>query len=272
MQLKFLSLSAIFFIASQPVFSQNISSGPYQLEWKKEAAALGAGAGLSLTTFIIEHHIGERTVMEVENAKFRNVLGLDEQATKNNSLSAKAASDWVLRSAAVLPLTLLADAGIRQDAGKIAVLGSETFLITYGLTNLAKVAVRRDRPYVFNGEVPIEEKRSTDSQLSFFSGHTSATSAATFFTAKIWTDYYPDSKWKPAVWTAAAIIPAATGYLRVKAGKHYTSDVVTGYAVGALVGYFVPHLHKIKRGEKRKLRMSTSMVGEVPVFNLKYRF
>jgi len=120
--------------------------------------------------------------------------------------------------------------------------------------------------------VPLEKKLTPDSQLSFFSGHTSATATATFFTAKIWSDYNPESKWKPVVWTAAAAVPAVAGYLRVKAGKHYVSDVVTGYAVGALVGYFVPHLHKIKKGEKRKLRMSTSMIDQVPVFNLKYRF
>lgn len=262
----------LLLLACQSLYSQSTSYSPYNLDWKKDASALTFGAGLSLTTFIWEHRMEDRSPLEVSMAEFDNVLGLDEKVLDNRSSSAAIASDWVVRGAAVMPLTLLFDSEIRQDAKKIGVLGSEAFLLSYGLTNLAKVSVKRNRPFVFNPEVPIEEKLSPDSRLSFFSGHTSAASTATFFTAKIWTDYHPDSRWKPVVWTAAATIPAVTGYLRVKAGKHYVSDVMAGYAVGALVGYFVPHFHKMKRGEKRKLRMSTSMIDEVPVFNLKYRF
>jgi hypothetical protein len=34
------------------------------------------------------------------------------------------------------------------------------------------------------------------------------------------------------------------GYLRLKAGKHFLSDNLLGYAVGASAGILVPHLHK----------------------------
>lgn len=46
------------------------------------------------------------------------------------------------------------------------------------------------------------------------------------------------------MWTGAAILPALTGITRVKAGKHYWTDVITGYAVGALVGTLTPLLHR----------------------------
>lgn len=272
MNKKLLGLLFLVIFGQAVLLSQNASNSPYQLEWKKEAPILATGMGLSISGYALERTVNSRSELELGSLSFQSFLKPDNGATDNFSTSAADASDWLFRSSALLPLTLLADANIRQDAGKIAVLGSESLLLTYGLTNLTKATVRRDRPFVFNDEVPIEKKLTSDSQLSFFSGHTSATATATFFTAKVWSDYHPDSKWKPVVWTAAAIIPAATGYFRVKAGKHYFSDVATGYAVGALVGYFVPHLHKIERGEKRKLRLSTSSIGEVPVFNLKYRF
>jgi membrane-associated phospholipid phosphatase len=272
MNIKSLFILLTSISLSWPAFGQEASNSPYELDWKKDVPLATVGIGLSLAGKLSSDGVNERSEAQVANASFKDVLGLDEHVNDNYSTSAAKMSDWVYRGAAVLPLTLLVDRDIRKDAGKIAVLGSESLLITYGLTTLAKSTLKRNRPFVFNEDVPLEKKLTPDSRFSFFSGHTSATSTATFFTAKVWSDYHPDSKWKPVVWTAAATIPAVTGYLRVKAGKHYVSDVTVGYAVGALVGYFVPHLHKIKRGEKRKLRMSTTMIDDVPVFNVRCRF
>ena len=44
----------------------------------------------------------------------------------------------------------------------------------------------------------------------------------------------------------AALAPATVGFLRVKGGKHFPTDVLTGLVVGAATGYLVPRLHKIK--------------------------
>ena len=90
----------------------------------------------------------------------------------------------------------------------------------------------------------LESKQTFTAGASFFSGHTSCVASNSFFAARVFSDYYPESKWKPVVWGAAIALPAVTGYLRVKAGKHYPSDVIAGYAVGAAVGYFVPKLHR----------------------------
>lgn len=70
------------------------------------------------------------------------------------------------------------------------------------------------------------------------------TAANTFFFAEIFSEYYPESKWKPVVWGGAIAIPAVTGYLRVRGGRHYPTDVIAGYALGAAVGYFIPKLHE----------------------------
>ncbi|MEM9023429.1 MAG: phosphatase PAP2 family protein, partial [Bacteroidota bacterium] len=44
-------------------------------------------------------------------------------------------------------------------------------------------------------------------------------------------------------------VPATTGLMRVLAGKHFPTDVITGYAVGGAIGFLVPHLHR-KRADK----------------------
>ena len=54
----------------------------------------------------------------------------------------------------------------------------------------------------------------------------------------------PDSKWKSVIWTLGITLPATTSYLRHNAGKHFPTDVISGYLVGATIGYLVPHFHK----------------------------
>ena len=46
------------------------------------------------------------------------------------------------------------------------------------------------------------------------------------------------------MWGVAAAVPAVVAYFRVRAGKHFLSDNLVGYAVGATVGVMVPRLHR----------------------------
>ena len=152
-----------------------------------------------------------------------------------------------------------------RDALRLSALATEAALLTNGLTLATKRLVLRNRPYVFNPDVPVGEKLPAEARLSFFSGHTSLAASMSFFTAKAWSDYHPRSPWKPMVWAGAAALPAVTGYLRFKAGKHYFTDVAAGYVVGALVGYFVPHLHKKDRRARRRVSSTFSMYGTLVV-------
>ena len=65
----------------------------------------------------------------------------------------------------------------------------------------------------------------------------------------------------------AAALPALTGYLRIRAGRHYPSDVLVGYLVGGAVGYLIPTLHK-KKPKGKSLSIAPSMGGVY----LNYRF
>jgi len=97
-------------------------------------------------------------------------------------------------------------------------------LIVGGLTSLTKRVTLRPRPLVYNELVPFSDKQQKNSRYAFFSGHASVSAANSIFAAKVFSDYFPDSKWKPIVWSAAILIPTSTAYLRVKAGKHYPTD------------------------------------------------
>ena len=67
---------------------------------------------------------------------------------------------------------------------------------------------------------------------------------ATFFAAKVFHDFNPSSRAAPYVWGSTAVVPMAVAYYRIETGKHFLSDNLVGYAVGAAMGVLVPQLHK----------------------------
>ena len=103
----------------------------------------------------------------------------------------------------------------------------------------------RDSPYLYNSNAPEVLVPSNNDQLSFWSGHTANTAALTFACASMMQRSNASSGVKTVTWIGAALAPAAMGYLRVRAGKHFPTDVLTGYAVGALIGLAVPYFHRV---------------------------
>jgi membrane-associated phospholipid phosphatase len=127
---------------------------------------------------------------------------------------------------------------------------------------------------VYNTNESLDRRLNASGQRSFFSGHTSVTATATFFVAKVYQDFNPNSPGLPYIWAGAITLPAAVGALRIEAGQHFLTDVLLGYVIGASVGYFVPELHK-KRNKSLSLTPINSLnfIGEsYQGLSLKYRF
>lgn len=231
---------------------------PYYFDWKKESVIAGIGLSTWGSSYLVGNTVDPFSVDKINTLNRSTVNDFDRVATFNNSFSADKTSDYLALGSKLLPVLFLADERTRNNFEDIAFLYAETYMLANGLTTLTKSAVARPRPFVFNEEVDLEHKLGRGARYSFFSGHTSKTAAMSFFTAKVYADFYPESKWRPFVWTAAAAIPAVTGYMRVKGGKHYPSDVIVGYAVGAATGILVPHLHRRikKKGKAEKWRLT----------------
>jgi membrane-associated phospholipid phosphatase len=86
---------------------------------------------------------------------------------------------------------------------------------------------------------------------SFFSGHVSFGATGTFFTVKVLTDYYHIKGFKRILlYTAAAVPPLITGYYRIKAGRHFKTDVLTGLLAGGTSGILIPELFKYKKKDR----------------------
>ncbi|GAB3635057.1 hypothetical protein GCM10027422_06470 [Hymenobacter arcticus] len=161
------------------------------------------------------------------------------------SESAQTASDLLCYPTLVVAPGLLAlSPAIRSHYGQTLALYVQTVLAADALFTTSIGNIPRYRPFLY-GSGGGDLRNGHIQTNSFFAGHTAHTAAATFFAAKVFHDYNPDSPAQPYVWGAAAVVPAAVAYFRIQAGKHFLSDNIVGYAVGATMGVVVPQLHKV---------------------------
>ncbi len=218
----------------------------YQLSWKKDAPIASTTIGIGTAAFFLHKHKPILTEEDIKSLDIADINHFDRSATHQWNTKIAVASDVGWIGAMSLPALLFIDKKARNEYGSLLTMWSETFLATMSITALVKNTVNRPRPYVYNPDVSLSEKLKKDATASFFSGHTSMTSSSCFFTAKVYADMHPNSRFKPLMWTGAALLPATVGLFRYKSGKHYLTDILTGYAIGTLVGILVPQLHKIK--------------------------
>ncbi|NQX97984.1 MAG: phosphatase PAP2 family protein [Flavobacteriales bacterium] len=226
------------------------NENPYTINLKNELPYFAAGLGL-LGTGLIIRATNEKApfiIGELDNLDANKINRFDRGAINNNSSSARTNSNIILYSGMALPLLFLNNHHTKKDFVPLFVMSTEVFAITSGLTLNAKFLFNRTRPLAYNSGFSDELRTDKTSRLSFFSGHTAQTAAFSIFMAKVITDYHPNMRtgYKIGIWSFALALPTATGFYRVKGGKHFNTDVITGFAVGATIGFLVPHLHKRK--------------------------
>ena len=215
----------------------------YSLQAKKDIPLFAVGLGSGAGGWFLGKKLNPLPAEKLALLNRENLWPIDRKSTYQFSQKADRASNAFFYGALLAPIVLVADRSIRKESGEVAVLYLQTLSLTSGLTELTKNLVKRPRPYNYNPAAPLSLKQQKDARKSFFSGHTSVTATSCFFAAKVWSDAHPNSRWKPAVWALAAGIPAFTGYLRIRAGRHFFTDVAVGYTVGATLGFIVPYLH-----------------------------
>lgn len=244
------------------------NKSPYHLSLKRELLFVGAGAVTTGTGIYLQGKVPEGTRVELGLGTFADVNSFDRRfGTQFEDDRSRKFSDRLLNFNAGISGFLVLGKRTRRDLPRIALLYGETMALTGGITNLTKVTFRRTRPFVFGPGFDDDRVLDSGDRASLISGHTSISAAGTFFFARVFSDYYPDSKLKPFVWGTAIVLPAAAGYLRVRAAKHFPTDVMAGYAVGAAIGYLVPTLHK-----RAILPRGMTLSGGTQGILLSYRF
>lgn len=244
MKLKSYFLFILIFGLQYNLFAQNES--PYETDLIKDGIWITTGVGLNVVGVLLIQNKPDLTVTELNALSKDDIWGVDRWAAGNYSEQANKDSYIPMFTSFALPLALLLNQNERAHAGQLSVLFLESMATTGALFSITAGLVQKSRPLVYNTALSSDERRDNDQQRSFFAGHTAATASATFFAAKVFHDFNPDSPWKPVVWGVAAAIPATVGYLRIKSGKHFLTDNLIGYAIGAASGIIIPEIHKKK--------------------------
>lgn len=209
----------------------------YDVDWNRD----GTWLGLSL--------IGTLLVMEIPVRHKESIgispISIDEPIKKYFSPTAASRSDLLIATTIALPL-IHQVRSFDKKAGQRALLYGETLGTGLILNNLVKYLVQRPRPYTYNPNSSVRnyaKEEGDDAFLSFYSGHASMAASAASAGSILFASEVESEAARMAFWATEMGLATATAVLRVRAGKHFSSDVALGFAVGFGVGFAVPALH-----------------------------
>lgn len=174
------------------------------------------------------------------------LLEIDLRVRDNFSQRANHLSDVLLVASLAAPAIYLTGNTIDDADGDRLMIYGQSLAINAALAQGAKRIVQRPRPYTYSKDpAALRYARSTgdDARMSFYSGH-SAMSFGAAVTGAYLLGASSESKLARGVgWGVGLMAASSAATLRVRAGKHFYSDVVVGAAIGMAVGYIVPALH-----------------------------
>ena len=197
-------------------------------------------------------HAKPQLTLEELAALNRNVPnGIDRWALKQKASDRDAyykASDIFLPALLLAGGAVVLDKRVKKDWAKVLLMHYEVQAVAFSLYNFSffgPAFQNKIRPVAYYPEFPESMRRGGNQRNSFFSGHVAQSTAASFFFVKVYTDYHPEiGKRRFLYYGLASVPPLIQGYLRMKALAHFPSDILAGYAIGAVCGIAIPALHR----------------------------
>jgi membrane-associated phospholipid phosphatase len=171
---------------------------------------------------------------------------LDDRVKGNFSASAAKLADGLLAVTLVTPAAFLIGGELDDAAGDRLLIYGEAASVNILVNSVVKYVVQRPRPYTYNPDPAIERyerDEAKDSRLSFYSGHAAMSFGAAVTGGYLYGTMSDDEDARALIWGFELAAATATANLRVRAGKHFYSDVAIGALIGAGIGFAVPALH-----------------------------
>jgi membrane-associated phospholipid phosphatase len=222
---------------ASPASAQDAPS-PWNVSYPLDGAFIGAFAGASVLLSTIEVDTSRRWEHEL--------VPWDESVRGGYSDSAAARSDMFGALTVAGPMFAVLGSGLDESAAHRGVIYAESLSAGLFLNATAKYLVQRPRPYVYSSDPAVMRMaagQSTESHVSFYSGHATVTFTAAVAGSYMFGVQSSNETSRAALWGMELAMASATANLRVRAGKHFWSDVVLGALVGAGIGVTVPRLH-----------------------------
>ena len=218
---------------------------PYKLNWIKDGVVIAGAVGTNLLGYQLISNKRDLTVEQLAT-KTRDKLPFFDRGNAGSYSSGANKDSYILFDASYgLPaLVMLIDKSERSKFTQLFSLYVETITITGAMYTVTAGLVYRSRPFVYGNKAPLDLRLSSGSQRSFYGGHVATTAASTFFIAKVFSDFHPNSRLQPYLWGGASGLTALMGYWRFRSGYHFLSDELVSFAFGATTGILIPQWHK----------------------------
>jgi len=215
-----------------------MATSPYRVDYALDGTLAG-GAFLGGALFMLIP-VDRTTRWDQEMFPF------DDVVKANFSAKSSALSDGLILLTTLTPLAAQLGGGFNETLGQAALLYGEALGAGFLLNAASKYLVQRPRPYVYNTDpnVVAFAQTQSDSHVSFYSGHSSMSFTAAVAGSMLFAATSTDRNARAALWAVELALATATANLRVRAGKHFYSDVIIGSLVGIAVGFAVPYSHQ----------------------------
>lgn len=174
------------------------------------------------------------------------IFSSDMAVRDNFSRRAAHVSDGLLAISIAAPALYLTGSTIDDVDGDRLLIYGQTMAINVAIASLTKQLVQRPRPYTYSDDAKVQayaKSEGTDAYMSFYSGHAALSFGAATTGAYLLGTSDASPVAKNIAWGAGLGVAAMTSALRVRAGKHFYSDVLVGSIIGMSVGFIVPALH-----------------------------
>lgn len=236
--------------------------------WVSVPLGLGVGYVVARRADLIRDK-GTIDLERIENLDRNDVPAIDRWALDldiDNRSKGLLLSDYMQNLGQSLPLGLFIWKKYRKrwlDIGLMYFEAQTLQGLIYGYSPWGPGGTDRLRPFTYYDEIDMDRRRVGNEQNSQYSGHVSTTTTGFFFVAKIIDDFNPDlSGGQRALLYTGALIPSVfSGYLRVRALKHFPTDSALGLAMGAFSGVIVPELHRWWAARHRTSLVATPVHG-----------
>ena len=250
---KFILLVLLLTITFNNISSLENNNSVFELSWGLDIPLCVTG----LSVFTLPHLLPEKEVIYNPNEirDLSNVNAFDRWSAQKYSKTVDITSDTIMYLSVLTPLSLLATD--KSEYLTWTIMYFEAATLTYGVKDLLKYAVYKERPYMYFDDKPQKEIDENNYYCSFPSGHTALAFLGATFTSYTFSKYFPESKWKTPVVIGSYTLATLSGSLRILSGSHFFSDVLVGATIGSAIGVTVPLLHEFNSIINKKLDSKT---------------